>query len=984
MRIFVLLAAAWAAGFDPAELFDLDRLHQPRSERILYEVSSFDREGRNIRDGFMDAHYLYMEQGEYVVLDESGPGVLVNFWTALDTTGRTTGDIRFLFDDDTVPGIALSGAGLFSGTLPLFPAGLTADDTRSSGGSFTFSPLPFKKRIKVRFTKKPSFYHFLFYRLKEGQGLSTTDVSADYRNLDLGLVPDTASSLLQRQAFRQTLAPGAFVQAAAITGSGVIRSLSARLPREGIEVLRNLTIIGVFDGATVPQIMAPLPDLFGCRNGAVPFASAAIRVDSAGTMVLYFPMPFKRSAAFYLRNDNRSLPVAVELAMAHTPESVADSAMTFYARLHHELGVYGGRDFTLCTASGRGHFAGSTLFLEGDRGRYFLEGDERFYVDGRSAPDLHGTGLEDYFLSGWYFRNGTYSLPANGYASSLKGGQEGMCLYRFHVSDCVPFYRSFKAGIERWPWNWGNTEYSAVSYYYLSRTPWLVLTDSLSMEDDTGREDHDFDFGALFDLRVLQSAYAGDSSSPRTRTGYYFSDSLWFNVRLDSANRGVLFRVATDVVQGGQAADLYVDSVFAGRWRISHENKFQRFFDADFFLPESLTAGKDSIRIRMAVPDTGERGAGFNFMGWEAYCIMPDTADPRDYSLPYFPTQIPDWSDGTVFQFEWGGIPCPPGRMMVYRDTVEHFDLSLRNLAGVANGLIFTDSRLSLGKEYFYRFQIVDPLEKVRAESNGALRVVTSALDKEGEDLFLSPGPASCSVAVHLCFNEDGEHSHLPDTAVASDKRFSGWRYLEMLAKRKGDSASFRVFANDRDTFEYGVTCALGPSFGSLEGFVNGRPAGLHADAFSESSGVSFLTAESLVVLEPGYNTFTFKSTGKHPRSTGYAMGVDRYRLLTMNHRYALIPDSLKLKILSCYPNPFNPVVKIKFDLAEDMDILAAVYDLNGRMVRLLSRKHYPRRAYTLAWDGLDGSGRACGSGLYFLRLKGGLLTRSARVVLIR
>ncbi len=89
-------------GFNLDALFDLSRLHEPQNQGILYEVSSFDREGGNIRDGFMDAYAIRMEANEYVVMDEYGPGVLVNFWVAQDTTGLHTGDVRFLFDDDTV------------------------------------------------------------------------------------------------------------------------------------------------------------------------------------------------------------------------------------------------------------------------------------------------------------------------------------------------------------------------------------------------------------------------------------------------------------------------------------------------------------------------------------------------------------------------------------------------------------------------------------------------------------------------------------------------------------------------------------------------------------------------------------------------------------------------------------------------------------------------------------------------------------------
>ncbi len=37
----------------------------------------------------------------------------------------------------------------------------------------------------------------------------------------------------------------------------------------------------------------------------------------------------------------------------------------------------------------------------------FLEGDERVFVDGQESPHIYGTGTEDFYESGWYFRGAT-------------------------------------------------------------------------------------------------------------------------------------------------------------------------------------------------------------------------------------------------------------------------------------------------------------------------------------------------------------------------------------------------------------------------------------------------------------------------------------------------------------------------------------------------------------------------------------------------
>src|SRR3989339_1922939 len=161
---FLAPALLWATPFDKGALFNLNRLYEPLPRGMVYEVSCFDREGRNLRDGFIDPYYLYVEKGEYVVLDEEGPGILINFWLPKDSAAFGTGTIHFLMDDDTVPRLSVESSTLFSGTLPFAPYPLALNEMAASGGNSLFAPMAYQKRIRVRFSKPPFFYHFLLRR----------------------------------------------------------------------------------------------------------------------------------------------------------------------------------------------------------------------------------------------------------------------------------------------------------------------------------------------------------------------------------------------------------------------------------------------------------------------------------------------------------------------------------------------------------------------------------------------------------------------------------------------------------------------------------------------------------------------------------------------------------------------------------------------------------------------------------------------------
>lgn len=70
-------------------------------------------------------------------------------------------------------------------------------------------------------------------------------------------------------------------------------------------------------------------------------------------------------------------------------------------------------------------------------------------------------------------------------------------------------------------------------------------------------------------------------------------------------------------------------------------------------------------------------------------------------------------------------------------------------------------------------------------------------------------------------------------------------------------------------------------------------------------------------------------------------------------------------------PNPFRGSTQVEFTLATDAAVDLAVYDVQGREVRVLARG-VTRTAgvQRLAWDGRRGDGGVAGTGLYFVRLR--------------
>jgi hypothetical protein len=84
-------------------------------------------------------------------------------------------------------------------------------------------------------------------------------------------------------------------------------------------------------------------------------------------------------------------------------------------------------------------------------------------------------------------------------------------------------------------------------------------------------------------------------------------------------------------------------------------------------------------------------------------------------------------------------------------------------------------------------------------------------------------------------------------------------------------------------------------------------------------------------------------------------------------------------------PNPFNPVTTLQYDLPEASRVNLRIYDVAGRLVRVLERAvHRAPGQHRALWDGGDESGRGVSSGIYFYTLEAGDFRQVRKMVLLR
>lgn len=454
------------------------------------QASGYDRGG-----GFYDSgNFLRVEPGpRYVLLDAMGPGVIDRMWfTYKREFGMEKYNLLVYLDNASEPVILANLDELFAdGRAPFVAplAGLCGNPKHP--GRYSYVPIGFETacRVMLEPTGPPDSYS---YRTNSfGETIPHVYYQITWRQLPaespvrpFSWTLDAAEQAALRELIRLGRDEHAGLSPWPVAASGAVpvtklavsvhpgeKTLLAQYPEPG-------TIIGLrlhtqhpeslrlefhWDDDPDPSVSADFGPFFAGSDHGSP------RVDPRGTWIgsregtyyCYLPMPFHQSARlFALSTGDRPIQVTGEIdCLPGSPH--VDQGRLHVHRYDHPSPTQG-EDYVVLDTRGRGHFVGLVMDRPGD-----MEGDDRFFVDGESAPSLHGTGTEDFFNFAWGLSH-TGSYPWHGI--TIQG--TGPAAYRFHLPAGVPFRESLRIDWEhghdpqRGP-NLDPRRYSGVVFYYL-------------------------------------------------------------------------------------------------------------------------------------------------------------------------------------------------------------------------------------------------------------------------------------------------------------------------------------------------------------------------------------------------------------------------------------------------------------------------------------------------------------------------------------
>jgi len=665
-----------------AALTGINSLPLIRHGTWLVGTDSHDVTGGN-NDGFRASYsYLYKRGREYVLFEESGPGCIYEIRTI-----GFTGKLKVYLDGSRRPRIETAFPDLYSGRVHPFVAPFVADEATAHGSSWCYVPIPFSKgcRITTDDMEKPKFFNIFAHKFARGTEPLAYDPAVSLRDAP-ALWSDPSTYLegrtkLKKLRGKAAVSPRARATLAELQGQGAVMRLRLRFPGGGSDPAAHLRLRGFWDDAAVPQIDTPTSTFFGLgcprairakgcstktefegvryHSGSVPTRSLAVGEGEDGWLYCNLPMPYWKSALIEVLNVSDHEKIRIEYVIEHSSDPYPSDAGYLHARWREEFPLRSGEDYCVVDTRGHGHFLGCVLTMSSYNGdspycdlkfrRRHLEGDARFYVDENRTPIVASTGTEEYFNWGWYSalrHDAPFSYPTHGYPLHVVDNEDHSVMYRFHITDLVPYYGSFRFDLEHGPVGTTNGHYSGTAFYYQKDLPGLVLTDELDICDPESEKAHSYSCKGVLSKpqRILpyeggyQIARPQDAAADRPHVvkdrGRVWNRSCKFTVSIRSDNEGVKLRRRSyygfgakeplladrkrPIFAAKQAVDVAVDGKAVGTWAFPKRHARATWLDSDFEIPAPATRGKRKITVCL----TSVGGSQWDEYTYWVYCCL--------------------------------------------------------------------------------------------------------------------------------------------------------------------------------------------------------------------------------------------------------------------------------------------------------------------------------------------------------------------------
>jgi hypothetical protein len=91
-----------------------------------------------------------------------------------------------------------------------------------------------------------------------------------------------------------------------------------------------------------------------------------------------------------------------------------------------------------------------------------------------------------------------------------------------------------------------------------------------------------------------------------------------------------------------------------------------------------------------------------------------------------------------------------------------------------------------------------------------------------------------------------------------------------------------------------------------------------------------------------------------------------------------------KFRLQNNFPNPFNPLTTIRYDLPEYGFVNVTIYNVMGELVKDLVNSQQNAGYQSIQWDATNNKGQPVSAGLYLYTIQAGEFRQTKKMVLLK
>jgi hypothetical protein len=88
--------------------------------------------------------------------------------------------------------------------------------------------------------------------------------------------------------------------------------------------------------------------------------------------------------------------------------------------------------------------------------------------------------------------------------------------------------------------------------------------------------------------------------------------------------------------------------------------------------------------------------------------------------------------------------------------------------------------------------------------------------------------------------------------------------------------------------------------------------------------------------------------------------------------------------LYNAYPNPFNPVTTLRYDLPEDAMVNITIFDMMGRVIKTIVNSQQNAGFKSVRWNATNDYGKPVSAGIYLYMIQAGEYRQTRKMVLVK